>query len=118
MNIFKELKRNINSVRFNELFQKAIRNGDIRFFDAEFYKNFEGMYFNGLPIYYYLEKMSMGKCYDASAILALAMGEGSYVCRGELSTMSKINNEPFGHGWVETEDSVYDTTWKIILDKK
>lgn len=118
MNIFKELKSGINKVRFDELFQKAVKQGDIRFFDDEFYQNFDGMYYNGLPIYYYMEKMSMGKCYDASAILALAMGEGSFVCRGELKTMSNINDEPFGHGWVETDNKVYDTTWKIILDKK
>lgn len=117
MNIFKELKRNINEDRFNERYNKALKAGQIKFFDGEFYSQFFGMYFNGLPIYYYLEKMSMGKCYDASAILALAMGDGVYVCRGELETMSKINGEEFGHGWVETLDKVYDTTWKIILDK-
>ena len=49
--------------------------GLIKPFDSSFYAQFDGMYYNGLPIYYYLEKMSMGKCYDVSAILALAIGE-------------------------------------------
>ena len=32
--------------------------------------------------------------------------------------MSAAYNEPFGHGWVEMGDMVYDTTWKIKLSKK
>ena len=99
-------------------YDKYIQKGLIKKFDDEFYSQFDGMYYNGLPIYYYLEKMSMGKCYDASAILGLAMGEKANVCRGELKTMSNIFSEIFGHGWVEYGDKVYDTTWQVILDKK
>ena len=60
----------------------------------------------------------MGKCYDTSAILALAMGKDNYVCRGELHAMTKISREYFDHGWVEDEEFVYDTTWQIICPKK
>lgn len=118
MEKLKEIKRRVNKYLFDEKFDKYIKKGLIKKFDADFYAKFDGMYYNGLPIYYYLEKMSMGQCYDASAILALAMGEKANVCRGELKTMSHIFPEEFGHGWVECEDKVYDTTWQVVLDKK
>lgn len=103
---------------FDKAYNKHLNNGNIVHFNEEFYSQFEDMYYNGLPIYYYMEEMSMGKCYDASAILGLALGKDAYICRGELKTMSAAYNEPFGHGWVEMGDMVYDTTWKIILSKK
>ena len=118
MEKLKEIKRAVYKYLFDEKFDKYIKKGLIKKFDADFYARFYGMYYNGLPIYYYLEKRSMGECYDASAILALAMGKKANVCRGELKTMSNIFPAPFGHGWVECEDFVYDTTWKVILDKK
>jgi len=118
MEKLEEIKRRINKYLFDKKFDGYIKKGLIKKFDANFYAQFEGMYYNGLPIYYYLEKMSMGQCYDASAILSLAMGKEAEVCRGELKTMSNIFPEPFGHGWVECEDKVYDTTWQVILDKK
>ena len=118
MKIFKNLQSEMYEKLFNSRYKKECLKGEILPFDGSFYAMFDGMYFNGLPIYYYLKKMSMGKCYDASAILALAMGKNCYVCRGELKTMSKIYQECFGHGWVETEDKVYDTTWQIILNKE
>ena len=99
---------------FNYILNKYIKSGKIKKFDQEFYNQFEGMYYHGIPVYYYLEKMNMGRCYDTSAILALAMGEESYVCRGDLNTMSSSYNERFGHGWVIKGDFVYDTTWQII----
>lgn len=118
MGKIKNLKSEIYTYLFNSRYKKECDTGRIIPFNDEFYSRFEGMYYNGLPIYFYLEQMSMGKCYDASAILALAMGKGAFVCRGELKTMTNINQEVFWHGWVETEDKVYDTTWKIILDKE
>ena len=106
--------------RFEYLYKKYREQGKLIEFNQEFYDRFEDMYYNGLPIYYYLEKMSMGKCYDASAILSLAMGKESYVCRGELANMTIIydDEDGFGHGWVEVGDMVYDTTWKIMCSKK
>jgi hypothetical protein len=103
---------------FNKAYVKHVKNGNIKPFDEEFYSQFDNMYYNGLPIYYYMEEMSMGKCYDASAILGLAIGKNANICRGELKTMSAIDGVEFGHGWVEVGDMVYDTTWKIILSKK
>ena len=98
--------------------QHKIKKGTIRQFDTLFYKQLEGKYFNGIPVYYYLYRMNMGKCYDCSAILALALGNGAKVARGNLKNMAIQNRqEEFGHGWVEKDGLVYDTTWRIICNK-
>lgn len=103
--------------------RKLLKSGSIKKFDKEFYSQFDGMLYNLVPVEYYLKKMSMGRCYDASVVLALALGksrEDVFVCRGNLRNAGwSINGtSKFGHGWVETDDMVYDTTWKIITSKK
>jgi len=117
-NVFSAMLVEIARTNFNYEYNKAFDCSKFRHFDDEFLSQFDGMYYNGYPIWYYLEYMSMGKCYDASAILALAIGESSNVARGELSNLNSIYGEKFGHGWVEVGNTVYDTTWKIIADKK
>lgn len=94
------------------------KSGKFKKMDNKFYTQFDNMYYGGIPIYYYLQKMSMGRCFDASAVLALALGENCCVCRGILKNAASIHAEKFVHGWVEMDDKVYDTTWQIIADKK
>lgn len=118
MNIFEKFKINHTYNKFNKELNVGIKNGSIKKFDEEFYSQFDGMYFGGLPIYYYLRRMNMNKCYDTSAILALALGKDSKVCRGNLKVQQIIEQlDSFGHGWVEKDDLVYDTTWQIICKK-
>ena len=106
--------------KLDNLYEKYIASGDIKKFDDEFYKQFDGMFFDGIPVYYYLQKMNMKRCYDASAVLALAMNDGCYVCRGDLKGVGDTyeKREQWGHGWVEKDGKVYDTTWQIICDKE
>ena len=101
---------------YNQNFKK----GNIRKFDEEFFSQFEGMYFEGLPVYFLLSKMmAEGKCYDTSAILALALGKECFVCRGDLSSQAyNWGEDKLGHGWVEKDGYVYDTTWQIICKKE
>lgn len=118
MTILEKIISDIKNVQVTKLYNALIRKGKIIKFDENFYSKFDGMYYNGLPIYYYLRELNMGKCYDTSAILALAMGKDNYVCRGELHAMTAISREYFDHGWVEDEEFVYDTTWQIIAPRK
>ena len=119
MRIFKHIdnlrQRYKSIVLYSGLQEKQLA-GTIRPFDDEFYSSIEGKYYNGLPIYYYLLRMSMGKCYDASAILGLALGDCE-ICRGNLKKAPTECGNEFGHGWVEKDGMVYDTTWQIITDK-
>ena len=117
MSFFEDIKREIASQKFDRDYNKLIQSGKAKEFDDEFYKPFDNMYFNALPVSYYLKRMSMGKCYDASAILGLAMGKDCFVCRGNLSKVGYLRQEDdFEHGWVEKDDKVYDTTWQVIMD--
>lgn len=125
MSILNNLKENIKTIKANKAYltfkrnlKLGLSNGTIKKFDDEFYSQFEGQYFNGLPVYYYLHRMNMGKCYDCSAILGLALGKGTKICRGNLQKMAIADKQnSFGHGWVEKDGLVYDTTWQIICDK-
>ena len=104
------------SVTLYSSLEEKQKSGKIRPFDEEFYSKLKGMYYNGIPVYYYLMRMNMGKCYDCSAILGLALGDCK-ICRGNLRKAPTRSGNKFGHGWVEKDGLVYDTTWQIITDK-
>lgn len=119
MKIFKYLNDLRQEYKYNMLYsglEQKKQSGIIRPFDDEFYSSIEGKYFNGIPVYYYLIRMNMGKCYDCSAILGLALGDCK-ICRGNLNKAPTDKGNDFGHGWVEKDGLVYDTTWQIITDK-
>ncbi len=99
---------------FTRRLTKRKFDGTIKEFDDEFYKRFEGLYFHGVPIYFYISPAyASGRCYSASAILALAMGD-CYIYRGDLVSQSLYwGRDSLGHGWVEKDGYVYDTTWGI-----
>jgi len=116
MSIFKNIKREIVTQKFSKDFDNLIKSGKAKRFDEEFFNSFDGMYYNALPVSYYLKRMSMGHCYDASAILGLAMGKDCFVCRGNLANMACIQgDDDFEHGWVEKDDKVFDTTWQVVM---
>ena len=119
MRIFENLDRYWQKYKSSVLYsglEDKKKSGKIRPFDEEFYSSLDGMYYNGVPVYYYLMRMNMGKCYDCSAILGLALGDCK-ICRGNLRKAPTRRGNDFGHGWVEKEGLVYDTTWQIITDK-
>ena len=119
MKLLDKIRANITSAKFDLAFNKLCKSGKAKPFDDEFFAKFEGMYYHGLPVYYYLcDMMSNGRCYDASAVLGLAMGEGAYVCRGHIDSQYGYWKGKTGHGWVETDTLVYDTTFKIICKKE
>ena len=114
-NLDKYWQKYKSAVLYSGLDEKK-HSGKIRPFDEEFYSSIEGKYYNGIPVYYYLMRMNMGKCYDCSAILGLALGDCK-ICRGNLRKAPTRSGNKFGHGWVEKDGIVYDTTWQIITDK-
>ena len=108
--------------RFQKLFSRLKEKGVIKPFDDEFYRQFDGMLYNVTPVDYYIKYMSMGKCFDASAVLGLAFGKRDdvFICRGNLryAGLSLSGKPSFGHGWVEKDGMVYDTTWQIICPRE
>lgn len=82
---FEDKQEAKDKAQFEKDLQENIDNGNFKKFDPVFYAKFNGMYHNGLPIYYILKSMSYDRAYENSAILASALGEGSIVCTGWLS---------------------------------
>lgn len=106
--------------QFQHNYAKYKLDGIIKNFDEKFYHQFDGMYFQGLPIYHHLKEnyLTQGRCYDASATLGLAFGKEAFICRGKLLSMSKAwGKGRLGHGWVEKGGYCYDTTWKIACPR-
>ena len=108
MKAFKSLDaywQRYKSVKLYSGLDKKKKSGLIRPFDEEFYSSLDGKYYNGIPVYYYLMRMNMGKCYDCSAILGLALGDCK-ICRGNLNKAPTRSGNNFGHGWVEKDGFV------------
>lgn len=116
---FYELRYEFVRNRFTRQFHKNIANGKFKKFDEDFYRQFNGMYDDGLPVNHYLQKDSLGKCFETSLILALALrNDNIMICRGILTKQSIIEHILFDHAWLEIDNLVYDTTWHIIADKE
>lgn len=115
----RNIKAILKSGSFVRNYNKNMKNGNICEFDQKFYSQFDGVYFHGLPIYFYFSPlMANGRCYDVSMVLGLAFGKGCYICRGDLSSqLGTWGENKLGHGWVEKDGYVYDTTWKIYCEK-
>ena len=117
-----DMRQQYYDKKIKTVMQELINRGIIREFDDEFYSQFDGMLYDVRPVEYYLKNMSMGKCYDASAVLGLAFGkcDDVYICRGNLRNAgySITGTKEFGHGWVEKDGMVYDTTWQIVTPKQ
>lgn len=115
----RNIKAILKSFSFTRNFNLNKKSGNICEFDQKFYSQFDGVYFHGLPIYFYFSPlMANGRCYDASMVLGLAFGSDCYICRGDLSSqLGTWGENKLGHGWVEKDGYVYDTTWKVYCEK-
>lgn len=112
-------RKNLQANKVDYEIKTLIKRGLAMPMDAQFYQQFAGQYWNGVPVAYRLREMSKGWCFDASAILAAALGIGDdvHICRGRLNSLNKAYNTIFHHGWVERDGQVYDTTWQVIVDQ-
>lgn len=105
---------------FNYICNKAIKKGKAQSFSDEFYSKLKTE-FAGINCGEILKTANTnGKCYFYSLLLAKAL-EGGTLIVGKLNALnSNIRNEyidEFGHGWVEKDGLVYDTTSKQIFNK-
>lgn len=98
-----------------------LRQGVAQPLDDQFYQQFAHFSFQNMPLSQYLQVNNLGECLDCSALLGLAMSQLSLqdfrVCRGVLSRLNASFKTAFNHGWVENQNEVYDTTWKVRIDK-
>lgn len=118
MSLIKNIKKAIVSNLFVSNYKKFKDSNKLHFFDDKFYSQLEGKYFDGLPVYYYLKYMNVGQCYDCSIILGMALGNKAYICRGDVESMYGFWDEKTGHGWVELDNKVFDTSGAFYCDKE
>ncbi len=118
MNLFKKQKGDIQTFKSSKEYEILKQQGEVKSFDADFFASLEGKYWQGLPLYYFLENnRSMGICCYPSYALGLVMGEGAEVLFGKMQADEKSLEAYSGHVWVEFGDKVYDPVWQIICDK-
>lgn len=113
---------NLSALRIERLYAKGVKKGLIQDFPPELIEESKKHYYCGNPLYVFLhEGLSLGKCYDRSYALTMCFDKCNLV-RGALTEYGKAKRNPddpdFGHGWVEDDKYVYDTTFLKRFDKK
>ena len=113
---------NLSALRIERLYKKGVRKGLIQNFPKELIQETKKHFYCGSSLYVYLnEGFNLRKCYDRSYALTMCFDKCNLV-RGSLTEYGKAKRNPddpdFGHGWVEDDKYVYDTTFLKRFDKK
>lgn len=107
--------------RINFLLDIGYKNGLIKPFDDDLYRELNQTIFYAIPvdldIKYLKPDTRPGKCYDRSLKMFFAM-DYSKLVRGSLEYFRVFGDkEQENHGWVERDGYVYDPTWLCKFDK-
>lgn len=117
----KYIKKEKEDYYFNLIAKKGLRKRKSIEFDSEFYNKLDNYYSDRTFGQILKNENTNGCCYFYSLMLAKNM-EGSTLCVGNLNKLNSVFNysyiDTFGHGWVEKDNLVYDTTSKQIFDKE
>lgn len=108
------------TIIFDKLCKKAIKKHKSTNFDDKFYSSLTRKY-SDLAFGEKLKKdATSGLCYFYSLLLAGSFS-GCSLKRGNLNLLNASVDDMyldvFGHGWVEKDNLVYDTTAKQVFDK-
>ena len=87
---------------------------EVKHWDEKFFSQFDGKYFMGLPVNFYLRVWNMGHCYDCAEILSILFDGDCSICYGKPRYQYFTE---FKHCWVEKDGLVYDTTFQITIPK-
>lgn len=116
----KFIKKSQEDYFFNLIAKKGLKKKKSKVFDDEFYMNLTKKYNDKTFGEILKNNNTDGCCYFYSLMLAKNI-EGSTLCVGKLNKLNSVFNysyiDTFGHGWVEKDNLVYDTTSKQIFDK-
>lgn len=117
-----QITRILEIFRFNKLWDFGSITKKIEDFPDELWNKIEKHYYCGNPLSVLLQNgFNDGKCYDRSYALTMVFDKCNLV-RGTLPRFGKIKgisyDPDFGHGWVEDEKYVYDTTLLKRINKE
>ena len=103
---------------------KAYDGGILADLGRDFYKNFAGKYYQGLPVNYILQRGNVGYGIRISEVLTLAIGNGAIWCSGHLEAFNQYGSpESATRHWVEVNDTkhsgyVIEPDWGMAIDKE
>lgn len=114
--------KQIKNLKFNILWNIGKNFHLIEDYPKELWEEIKKHYYYGTPLFVLLQEgFNIGKCYDRSYALTMAF-KNCKLIRGSLPKYGEIHNieyDPdFGHGWVEDNKYVYDTTFMKRFNKK
>lgn len=105
---------------FHYVCNKALKKGKAQCFSEDFYSSLKTESAGTLCGEKIKSENTLGQCYYYSLLLSLAMPNSTLII-GTLHNLDcTIRNEyysEFGHGWVEQDGLIYDTTARMIFDK-
>lgn len=115
------LKKKLYFIKFDILFNKALREGKITRFDEEIFEKMSNTIIACLPVSLYIKYsnhlFAEGTCYDRSLYMFLALDEALLVRGDEKGLEYTYGNGHEGHGWIEIGDFVYDPSTMFKYDK-
>ena len=116
------IKKKLYFSKVDKLMIKGLKEGTIVPFEDNIYNDMKNTYIHGLPvsirIKYLKPNLPPGKCYDRSTYIFLCLDDALLV-RGDNKDLElRFGKDNAGHGWVETEDYVYDPTLNMRFNKE
>lgn len=115
------LKKKLYFIKFDILFNKALREGKITRFDEEKFEKMSNTIIACLPVSLYIKYsnhlFAEGTCYDRSLYMFLALDEALLVRGDEKGLEYTYGKGHEGHGWIEIGDFVYDPSTMFKYDK-
>lgn len=119
--MFDNIKKNLYFIKTELLFRKGIKDGQIIPFDNEFYSKMSNVFFNCIPISMHIKYLkpttSPGKCYDRSLFMFFCFDDALLI-RGDVKDLElKYGSYNAGHGWIEIDNYVYDSSYIMRFDK-
>ena len=115
------LKKKLYFIKFDILFNKALREGKITRFDEEIFEKMSNTIIACLPVSLYIKYsnhlFAEGTCYDRSLHMFLALDEALLVRGDEKGLEYTYGKGHEGHGWIEIGDFVYDPSTMFKYDK-
>lgn len=108
MSTLEKIKKKLYFTKFNILFRKALKDGQITRFDEEVFEKMSDTIISGLPVSLYIKYSNYlfgeGTCYDRSLYMFLAFDDALLVRGDNKDLKYNYGKGHEGHGWVEKGD--------------
>ena len=115
------IKKKIYFSKVDHLMEKGLKEGTIVPFENNIYNDLKNTYIHGLPvsirIKYLKPVKAPGMCMERSIYIFLCLDDALLVRGDNKDLEMQYGKDCAKHGWVETEDYVYDPSLIMRFDK-